>query len=117
MNNSNTKVINNTDIKPGMLIRVHQKIKDIGKDGKEKQRIQVFEGTVIAKKSGKNQNATFTVRKVSASIGIEKIFPLYMPAIEKIELVKTFKTRRAKLYFKRNPKSRKLKEKKIQPKK
>ena len=112
MSNITKQKIDKTEIKPGMLIRVHQKIKDIGKDGKEKQRIQVFEGTVIARK-GKNQpSATFTVRKISEGIGVEKIFPLHLPAIEKIELIKTFKTRRAKLYFTRKPKGKKLKEKK-----
>ena len=104
--------IERNEIKPGMLVRVHQKIKDIGKDGKEKQRIQVFEGTVIARKGGNQPNATFMVRKISNGVGVEKIFPLHLPAIEKIELVKTFRTRRAKLYFTRNPRSKKLKEKK-----
>ncbi|HEX9664850.1 MAG TPA: 50S ribosomal protein L19, partial [Patescibacteria group bacterium] len=95
----------------GMEIRVHQKIKDVNAKGEEKERVQVFEGLVIGRKGGQNQNATITVRKVSGGIAVEKIFPVYSPLITKFELLKTYKTRRAKLYFLRDHK-KKLKEKK-----
>jgi large subunit ribosomal protein L19 len=82
------------DLKSGDTIRVHQKIKD-----GDKYRIQVFEGLVLARKHGSEIGATFTVRKVVDGIGVERIFPLYSPAIEKIEITRRSKTRRAKLYF------------------
>ncbi len=90
------------DIRPGDIIRVHQKIKEKGKE-----RIQVFEGLVIARKHGKGLNATFTVRKISQGVGVEKVFPLHSPAIAKIELVKRSKVRRAKLYYIRKRRDRK----------
>ena len=108
-----TKKKERPEIKPGMIVRVHQKIKDVGKKGEEKTRIQVFEGTVIAVKHGKQPGATFTVRKISEGIGVEKIFPKFSPVIDRIEIVKQLKVRRAKLGFLRDPKfKRKLKEKK-----
>lgn len=94
------------DIKSGQLIRVHQKIKE-----GDKTRIQIFEGIVISRRGGKTPGATFTVRKESFGIGVEKIFPVFSPTLTKIELVKEFKTRRNKLYYLRNYK-KKLKEKK-----
>ncbi|MCA9366436.1 50S ribosomal protein L19, partial [Candidatus Kaiserbacteria bacterium] len=75
-------------------VRVHQKIQDKGKT-----RIQVFEGVVLARKHGDEPGATFTVRKVASGVGVEKIFPLYSPNIDKIEIVKRAKVRRAKLYY------------------
>lgn len=99
-----------TELKPGMVIKIHQKIKEKDAKGKDKERIQVFEGTVIARKGGNTPGATFTVRKIGADdIGIEKILPIYLPSIEKIELVKQLKTRRAKLYYLRGYK-KKIKE-------
>jgi len=91
-------------IKPGDTVRVHQKIVDKGKT-----RIQVFEGIVLARKHGDEPGATFTVRKVSQRIGVEKIFPLYTPLIEKIEIVKRAKVRRAKLYYIREKVAREIK--------
>jgi large subunit ribosomal protein L19 len=82
------------DLKSGDTIRVHQKIKD-----GDKYRVQVFEGLVLARKHGSEAGATFTVRKVVDGTGVERIFPLYSPIIEKIEVIKRSKTRRAKLYF------------------
>jgi len=94
----------NLGIKPGDTVRVHQKIVDKGKT-----RIQVFEGIVLARKHGNEPGATFTVRKVSQGIGVEKIFPLYTPLIEKIEIVKRAKVRRAKLYYIREKVAREIK--------
>jgi len=81
-------------IKPGDTVRVHQKIIEKGKT-----RLQVFEGLVIAVKHGTEAGASFTVRATLSGIGVERVFPLYAPFIEKIEIVKRSKVRRAKLYF------------------
>lgn len=94
-------------IRPGDTVRVHQKIFELkkGKGANKKEvttktaRIQVFEGLVIAVKHGTEAGATFTVRATMSGIGVEKIFPLYAPFIEKIEIVRRSKVRRAKLYF------------------
>lgn len=100
------QIIEKTQIKPGMVIRVHQKIKDVNTKGEEKERIQVYEGLVIAKKHGNEQGATITVRKISEGIGVERIFPIYSPLIEKVELVDQKVIRRAKLYYTRTYKKR-----------
>jgi large subunit ribosomal protein L19 len=100
------------DLKSGLTVRVHQKIKETNTKGETKERIQVFEGRIIAKKHGMEPGATITVRKISEGIGVEKIFPLFSPNIENIEIKKEAKVRRAKLYFLRNYKKR-LKEKLI----
>lgn len=81
------------DMRAGDTVRVHQKIHEKGK-----VRLQVFEGLVLGRKHGAEPGATFTVRKVASGVGVEKIFPLYTPMIEKIEVVKRSKARRAKLY-------------------
>ncbi len=78
---------------PGDNVKVHVKIKE-----GEKERIQVFQGVVISKRKG-SMNATFTVRKVSYGVGVERIFPLHSPAIDKIELVTRGRVRRAKIYY------------------
>ena len=80
----------------GDTVRVHQKVKE-----GNRERIQVFEGTVIAKKHGGIEE-TFTVRRVSYGVGVEKVFPVHAPSIEKIELVRHGKVRRAKLYYLRS---------------
>lgn len=90
------------DIRPGDTIRVFQKIKE-----KDKERIQAFEGVVIARKHGKGVSATITVRKVISGIGVEKVFPIHSPAIEKIEILKRGKVKRAKLYYLRTAKGKK----------
>ncbi len=90
------------DIRSGDVVRVHLKVKEKGKE-----RIQVFEGLVIAKKHGKGPNATFTVRKISQGIGVERIFPLFCPTIAKIEVNKRSKVRRAKLYYMRERRGKK----------
>src|SRR3989338_6338596 len=84
------KTIAKEDIVPGMIIRVHQKIIDVNTKGEEKERIQVFQGMVIARKHGREAGATITVRKVSEGVGVERIFPLNMPGITKFELVRQF---------------------------
>jgi len=91
-------------IRPGDTLRVHQKIQD-----KNKTRIQIFEGLVLARKHGDEPGATFTVRKVASGVGVEKIYPLYSPLIDKLEIVKRAKVRRAKLYYIREKVSREIK--------
>ena len=80
----------------GDTVKVHVKIKE-----GEKYRIQVFEGTVIAKKHG-GINETFTVRRVAHGCGIERVFPVHSPIVDKVEVVRTGKVRRSKLYYLRN---------------
>ncbi|HUO56255.1 MAG TPA: 50S ribosomal protein L19 [Candidatus Paceibacterota bacterium] len=84
----------NLDIRPGDTVRVTQKIEEKGK-----YRLQAFEGLVLAKKHGREAGGTFTVRRVASGVGVEKIFPLYSPMIDKIEIVKRSRVRRAKLYY------------------
>jgi large subunit ribosomal protein L19 len=101
-----------SNLKPGMTVKVHQKIMEAGKkEGEMKERIQIFEGIILSLR-GAGMSKTMTVRKMSGGIGVEKIFPLYMPTIAKIEPVKQAVVRRAKLYYLRDYK-KKLKEKKI----
>jgi len=95
---------------PGDTIKVHQRVVE-----GDKQRIQVFEGVVISRR-GSSTNASFTVRKVSYGIGVERIFPLHSPNIEKIEVTRLGKVRRAKLYYlrSRRGKAARIKEKRLQ---
>ena len=90
---------NMPDIRPGDVVKVHQKIKE-----GDKERIQIFEGVVIARKHGKGISSTITVRKVVDSVGVERIFPVHSPSLEKIEVVKSSKVRRSKLYYLREAK-------------
>ena len=87
------------DIRSGDTVRVTQKIieKD-KKTGKPKTRLQDFEGLCLAVKHGKEAGGTFTLRKTASGVGVERIFPIYSPMIEKIEITKRSKVRRAKLY-------------------
>ncbi len=94
----------NLGIKAGDTVRVHQKIQDKGKT-----RIQVFEGLVLARKHGAEAGATFTVRKMVDGIGVEKIFPLYSPQIDKIEIMRRSTVRKAKLYYIREKVAREVK--------
>lgn len=103
------------NLKPGMIIRVHQKVKELNTKGEEKERIQIFEGTVIAVKHGNETGATFTVRKISEGVGVEKIYPVHSPIVTKVELVRQLKVTRSKAYFLRDYK-KKLKEVKIDKK-
>ena len=93
--------------KSGDKVKVYSRIKE-----GEKERIQVFEGVVIRKRKG-NTGATFTVRKVSYGVGVEKVFPSHSPTIDKIEVISKGKVRRAKLYYLRGlrGKAARLKEK------
>lgn len=91
-------------IRAGDTARVWVKIEEKGK-----VRLQAFEGLVLAVKHGKEPGATFTVRKVASGVGVEKIFPLYSPIIDKIEIVKRAKVRRGKLYFIRDKVAREVK--------
>lgn len=85
------------DMRTGDTVRVWQKIQEKGKT-----RLQSFEGIVLARKHGTEAGATFTVRRNTNGFGVEKIFPLYTPIIDRIEIVKRSKTRRSKLYYMRD---------------
>ena len=87
------QLVERPDMRPGDTVRVHVKVKE-----GEKERIQVFEGLVIGQHRG-GARATFTVRKVSFGQGVERIFPLHSPMIDKIDVVRSARVRRAKLYF------------------
>lgn len=100
------------DLKPGMTIRVYQKIKELNPKGEEKERLQYFEGLIIARKHGKEIGSTITVRKISDGVGVEKIYPLSLPTITKIEIKKEANVKRAKLYYLRRGYNKRLKEKK-----
>lgn len=101
------------DVRPGDTVKVYQRFKEISKKKKEaKDKIQIFEGIVIARRHGKEIGATITVRKVIGGVGVERIFPLHLPTIEKIEILRRSKTRRAKLYFLRTAKGKRARLKK-----
>ncbi len=100
------------NIQPGDIVRVYQTISDSAKnketDQKEKRgKAQVFEGQVLARKHGKEIGATILIRKIISGVGVERTFPIHSPCIEKIEVVKRGKARRAKLYYLRSAKGRK----------
>jgi large subunit ribosomal protein L19 len=97
------------EFKVGNTVRVHQKIKE-----GDKERTQIFEGLVIARKGGTGANATFMVRKIASGIGVERIYPLHSPNVAKIEVVKDTDVRTARLYYVRGrrdntPRARKAK--------
>ena len=96
------------DFKPGDTINVHVKIKE-----GNKERVQQFQGVVIQRRGKGTNGETFTVRKISNSIGVERIFPIVSPSIDKIEVMKQGKVRRAKLYYMkgRQGKAARIKEK------
>lgn len=101
-------LVTRPDMRSGDTVRVHVKVRE-----GDKERIQVFEGLVIGQHRG-GVRATFTVRKVSFGQGVERIFPLHSPTIDKIEVLRSAKVRRAKLYFLRDlrGKAARMKEKK-----
>jgi large subunit ribosomal protein L19 len=94
------KHLNDTQLKtlpefrPGHTVRVHQRIKEGGKE-----RVQIFEGLVIARKGGTGANASFMVRKIASGVGVERIYPLHSPNIVKLEVVKSPEVTKAKLYY------------------
>ena len=98
------------DFRVGDTLKVHVRIKE-----GEKERVQVFQGVVIRKRKG-NTGATFTVRKVSYGIGVERIFPTHSPLIDKIEIMTRGRVRRARLYYLRKLRGRaaRIKEKRFQ---
>ena len=95
------------DFRPGDTVRVHVKVIE-----GEKERIQVFEGVILRRSAGANR-ATFTVRKTSYGVGVERTFPLHSPRIERVEVVRRSRVRRSKLYYLRGlaGKAARLKEK------
>jgi len=93
------------DLRVGDTVRVHQKIKEAS----GKTRIQIFEGMVLARKHGREAGGSFTVRRTSGGYGVEKIFPLYSPMIDKIEIVRRSKVRQSKLYYIREKAAREIK--------
>ena len=106
------------DIRPGDTVKVYQKIEEAPKKGKSsagqerRGKLQAFEGLVLARKHGKEMGATITVRRLISGIGVEKTFPIHSPTIEKIEVSKRSKTRRAKLYYLREAKGKRARLKK-----
>lgn len=94
------------ELKPGMQVRVFERIKE-----GDRERLQAFEGVVIAQKHGKGASATVTVRAILSGVGVEKIWPIHSPKIAKIEILKTPLVRRAKLYFLRNLSAKKTRKK------
>jgi large subunit ribosomal protein L19 len=94
------------DLAVGMTVRVHQKLKQ-GDKGKA----SIFEGIIIARKHGKEAGAAITVRRSVGGYGVEKVYPLHLPSIEKIEVVKTGRTRRAKMYYLRDKTAKEIRKK------
>lgn len=94
------------DIKSGDTVRVFSKIQEKGKT-----RLQAFEGLVLARKHGSEMGSTITVRKISNGVGVERIFPLHSPSIDRIELVKRSKTKRSKLYFLKDKTNKEIRKK------
>jgi large subunit ribosomal protein L19 len=97
------------EFRPGDTVKVHAKVRERGKE-----RIQIFEGVVIRKKRGQKRS-TFTVRKISFGVGVERIFPLHSPNVAKIEVTRHGKVRRSKLYYlrKKRGKAARIKEKRM----
>lgn len=94
------------DLKPGMTVRVHQKLRQ-----GEKGKATIFEGIIISRKHGDEAGASITVRRAIGGYGVEKVYPLRLPSIEKIELVKTGKSSRSKLYYVRGKSAREIRKK------
>jgi len=93
--------------KPGDTVKVHVKIVE-----GQKERIQIFQGSVIRKRAGQNR-ATFTVRKISSGVGVERTFPIHSPIIDKIEVVMKGRVRRSRLYYLRDLKGKKARIKEL----
>jgi large subunit ribosomal protein L19 len=99
------------ELKSGMTVRVYQKIKEVNAKGEEKERLQFFDGMIIAKKHGNQAGASITVRKISEGVGVEKIFPLHSPTVDRIVIKKQAEVRKSKLYYLRGEYKKRLKEK------
>lgn len=103
-------------LRSGQSVRVHQKIKEpvldqkTGKVKDYRDRVQMFDGQIIAVKHGSGINATITVRKIASGVGVERVFPIHAPTVAKIEVVKDVAARKAKLYYTREGKEAKVKE-------
>jgi large subunit ribosomal protein L19 len=108
---SKEKVAKPGELKAGMTVRVYQKIKETNSKGEEKERLQFFDGMIIAKKHGTEKGASITVRKISEGVGVEKIFPLHSPTVDRIVIKKQAKVRQSKLYYLRGEYKKRLKEK------
>ena len=93
-------------MRPGWTVKVFQKIKE-----GEKTRVQAFEGLIMSRKHNKESGATVTIRKVSGGIGVEKTFPIYLPTIDKVEVIRKAKVRRAKLYYLKEKSAREIRRK------
>lgn len=91
---SNTQLRELPEFRAGYTVKVHQRIKE-----GVKERVQIFEGLVIARKGGSGANATFMVRKIASGVGVERIYPLHSPNIVKLEVVKPTDVRKSKLYY------------------
>ena len=104
---ANVEARKKLDVRAGDNVRVWQKIEE----DKGKFRLQAFEGIVLSRKHGSEAGATFTVRKVIDGIGVERIFPLYSPMIDEVELIRRSKVRRAKLYFVRRKAAKEIRHK------
>ncbi len=102
----NVEIRKKLDFRAGDTVRVYQKVKE-----GDKTRIQAFEGLVLGRKHGAEPGATFTVRKIVSGVGVERIFPLYSPDIDKIEIKARAKYKRAKLYYVRERAARDIRKK------
>ncbi len=98
-------VIQASQIRTGMTVRIHQKIKEVAPNGDEKERVQVYEG-IVMKMSGAKARQTMTVRKMSGNVGVERIFPVGLPSIQKVELTKVARVRHKDISFIRKSKKR-----------
>jgi len=106
------KMFGMDDLQAGQTVRLHERIQDVSPKGEVRERIQVFEGMILAL-GGSGVSRTITLRKISNGVGVEKIYPINSPLVSKIELIKTAKVRQAKLGFLKDLKQqfkRKLKE-------
>ncbi len=102
----NSDINQHSDLKTGWTVKVYQKISE-----GDKSRVQAFEGVIISRKHGNEPGGTITVRKVSGGIGVEKTFPIHLPTITKIEVVKKAGTRKSKLYYLRDKSARETRKK------
>ena len=98
-------MIQPSQVRTGMTVRIHQKIKETAPNGEEKERVQVYEG-IVMNMSGVSSRRTMTVRKISSGVGVERIFPLSLPSLVKMEVTKVAQVRRKNISFIRHTKKR-----------